>query len=211
MFTDGETPLTDFDGLRKRHVRTRSQLAVAEAENIRRAVIRYLVAIPSRRAAPFDFGWMLRLHGEMFGDVWSWAGRIRDRPLCLCSDPPHIGEHLAQLCDDIRGRELFMPSVLEQAVIIHHRAVQIHPFRNGNGRWSRMLSNIWLRIHDCPIVEWPADIGGESPIRSEYLACLRAADDRDMKPLLELHGRHQPPRKPDRRDHAPGGNRRGPL
>jgi hypothetical protein len=74
-----------------------------------------------------------------------------------------------------------------------------------------MLSNIWLRIHDCPIVEWPADIGGESPIRSEYLACLRAADDRDMKPLLELHGRHQPPRTPDRRDHAPGGNRRGPL
>jgi Fic family protein len=101
---------------------------------------------------------------------------------------------LAQLCDDIRGREPYIPSVLEQAVLIHHRAVQIHPFRNGNGRWSRMLSNIWLRIHDCPIVEWPADIGGESPIRSEYLACLRAADDRDMKPLLELHARHQPPR-----------------
>jgi Fic family protein len=87
-----------------------------------------------------------------------------------------------------------MQSILEQAVLIHHRAVQIHPFRNGNGRWSRMLSNIWLRIHGSPIVEWPADIGGESPIRSEYLACLRAADDRNLKPLLELHARHQPPR-----------------
>jgi len=193
MSTDGETPLTDFDGLRKRHIRTRSQLAVAEAENIRRAVIRYLIAVPSRKVATFDFGWMLRLHGEMFGDVWAWAGQIRDRPLSLGSDPASIGEHLAQLCDDIRGREPYLPSVLEQAVLIHHRAVQIHPFRNGNGRWSRMLSNIWLRIHDCPIVEWPADLGGESPIRPEYIACLRAADTLDMKPLLDLHARHQPP------------------
>jgi hypothetical protein len=182
MAADGETPLTDFDGLRNRRIRTRSQLAVAEAENIRRAVIRYLVAVPSRKSATFNF--------------WSWAGQIRTRPLSLGSDPAHIGEHLAQLCDDIRGREPYMPSMLEQAVLIHHRAVQIHPFRNGNGRWSRMLSNIWLRIHQCPIVEWPAGIGLESPIRSEYLACLRAADAHDMAPLLELHARHQPPPRP---------------
>jgi len=196
MAVDGETPLTDFDGLRNRRIRTRSQLAVAEAENIRRAVIRYLVAVPSRRTATFDFGWILTLHTEMFGDVWSWAGQIRTVPLSLGSDVAHIGEHLAQLCDDIRGREPFMPNMLEQAVLIHHRAVQIHPFRNGNGRWSRMLSNIWLRIHGCPIVEWPAGIGLESPIRSEYLACLRAADAHDMAPLLELHARHQPPPRP---------------
>jgi Fic-DOC domain mobile mystery protein B len=196
MAADGETPLTDFDGLRNRRIRTRSQLAVAEAENIRRAVIRYLVAVPSRKSATFNFGWMLGLHTEMFGDVWSWAGQIRTRPLSLGSDPAHIGEHLAQLCDDIRGREPYMPSMLEQAVLIHHRAVQIHPFRNGNGRWSRMLSNLWLRIHQCPIVEWPAGIGLESPIRSEYLACLRAADAHDMAPLLELHARHQPPPRP---------------
>lgn len=196
MSADGETPLTDFDGLRRRHIRTRAQLAVAEAENIRRAVLRYLLATPSRKVATFDFGWMLRLHREMFGDVWSWAGQIRDKPLSLGSDPAHIGEHLAQLCDDIRGREQYMPNVLERAVLIHHRAVQIHPFRNGNGRWSRMLSNIWLRVHDCPIVEWPATVVAESPIRSEYLACLRAADAGDMKPLVALHARHQPGRTP---------------
>jgi hypothetical protein len=45
-------------------------------------------------------------------------------------------------------------------------------------------------------VEWPAGIGLESPIRSEYLACLRAADAHDMAPLLELHARHQPPPRP---------------
>jgi fido (protein-threonine AMPylation protein) len=196
MPSSGETPLTDFDGLRNRAIRTREQLAVAEAESIRRAVIRYLVAKPSRKIATFEFSWLLRLHAEMFGDVWSWAGQIRDRPLTLGSEPGHIGEHLAQLCDDIRGREPYVPDRLEQAVLIHHRAVQIHPFRNGNGRWSRMLSNIWLRIHDCAIVEWPSVIGSESPVRSEYLAALRAADAHDMKPLLALHRRHQPLNRP---------------
>lgn len=192
MPTDGETPLTDFDGLKRRDIRTRDQLAIAEAENIRRPVIRYLLGVPSRKVASFEFGWMLQLHREMFGDVWSWAGQIRDRPLTLGSDPGHIGEHLAQLCDDIRGREPYMRDVLEQAVLIHHRAVQIHPFRNGNGRWSRMLSNIWLRIHGRPLVEWPSDIVAESPVRSEYLTCLHAADAHDIRPLLDLHARHQP-------------------
>jgi len=192
MNADGETPLADFDGLRQRSIRTRTQLAVAEAENVRRVVIRYLVAAPSRKVASFDFGWLLRLHAEMFGDVWSWAGRIRDINLSLGSDPAHIGEHLAQLCDDIGGRERFLPDVLEQAVLIHHRAVQIHPFRYGNGRWARMLSNIWLRVHHKPIVEWPSTIVAESPIRGEYIACLRAADAHNIKPLLALHARHQP-------------------
>jgi len=193
MPDDGATPLADFDGLRSRQIRTRGQLAVAEAENVRKAVMRYLIAVPTRRAAPFDFAWLLQLHAEMFGDVWAWAGQIRDRPLSLGSEPAHIGEHLAQLCDDIHGREAVMPSLLEQAVLLHHRAVQIHPFRNGNGRWSRMLSNIWLRIHDCPLVEWPAEVGRESPVRGDYLTCLRAADAHDMRPLLELHARFQPP------------------
>jgi Fic-DOC domain mobile mystery protein B len=196
MTADGETPLADFDGLRKRHVCTRAQLAIVEAENVRHAVIRYLVAQPSRRIAPFDFGWMLRLHAEMFGEVWSWAGRIRSIHLSIGSDPGHIAEHLAQLCDDIHGREPYLPDLLEQAVLIHHRAVQIHPFRNGNGRWARMLSNIWLRVHQQPLVEWPATIGGESPIRAEYLAALRSADSHDLKALLALHLRHQPRDEP---------------
>ena len=44
-----------------------------------------------------------------------------------------------------------MIDLSEQAVLLHHRAVQIHPFENGNGRWSRLLANIWLKKHAHPI------------------------------------------------------------
>ena len=56
------------------------------------------------------------------------------------------------------------------AVHLHHRAVQIHPFLNGNGRWARLLANILLKLHKAPLTEWPEEaIGATSVIREEYL------------------------------------------
>jgi Fic family protein len=46
-------------------------------------------------------------------------------------------------------------SLLDQAVMLHHKAVPIHPFENGNGRWSRMLASIWLHLHGSAITQWP--------------------------------------------------------
>jgi len=78
---------------------------------------------------------------------------------------------------------------------LHHLAVQIHPFLNGNGRWSRMLANIRQRSAPVsrrfsPITEWPEQvIGRESPVRGEYLQAIRAADKGDYELLFELHRR----------------------
>ena len=78
----------------------------------------------------------------------------------------------------------------KQATRLHHRAVSIHPFVNGNGRWSRMLANIWLKRHGQAIIEWPEEtIGSNSVIRDEYLGAIRAADAGDERPLRELHQR----------------------
>jgi len=76
------------------------------------------------------------------------------------------------------------------AAMLHHRAVHIHPFPNGNGRWSRMRANIWLKRNRRPITEWPEQvIGRESPVRGEYFQGIRAADGGDYEALLELHPR----------------------
>ena len=57
-------------------------------------------------------------------------------------------------------------SLIEQAVVLHHLAVQIHPFPNGNGRWARMVANIWLKLHGGEATEWPETvIGTASTIR----------------------------------------------
>ena len=186
----GETPI-DPSGLKNPGtIRTRRELAAAEAFNIGKAVLKYLAARPSRRSAPFDYEWILELHREMFGDVWTWAGVVRTRELNLGVRPHQIVDQLAALVGDLGSWSGFGHPLDVQAVWLHHKAVSVHPFENGNGRWARLLANIWLKRHGEPIVAWPDDvIGRVSTVRDEYLAALRAADGGSYDALTALHRR----------------------
>ena len=202
---DGQTPIDDLSGLRLRGIRTQRELNAAEASNIRRAVVRYLAARPSRRRAPFDVAWMLALHRQMFGQVWGWAGELRRRELNLGSAPHRIDVELHDLAADLAVWQSTVPVPLaEQAVLLHHRAGRIHPFMNGNGRWARLLANIWLARGGGNPVEWPeSTVGAVSPVRVEYLRAVRAADAGDPGPLMELHARFTPDSAARSRSSAP--------
>ncbi len=188
-FLPGETPI-DVSGLKRKRINTRTELNRAEAENIRKAVVKYLAAKPSRRSAPFTLSWVKRLHKQMFGDVWKWAGEFRQENLNLGCDWHQVQIQLQALLDDLAFWEARGDALLEQAVRLHHRAVRVHPFPNGNGRWARMLANIWLKRHGHPITEWPEEtIGSRSVIRDEYLTAIRALDEGNEEPLRALHQR----------------------
>lgn len=184
----GQTPLDDISGLRIKSIRTQADLNAAEAENIRKAALKYLASRPSKRSAKFDVPWTKRLHTEMFGDVWSWAGDFRSCLLNMGSEPHQIAVDMHTLLDDLHAWPDYGMPLIEQATRLHHRAVQIHPFLNGNGRWSRLLANIWLKLHGHELVKWPeTTIGTNSTIRDDYLAGVRAADEGDYRPLIALH------------------------
>jgi Fic-DOC domain mobile mystery protein B len=186
----GETPI-DISGLKIAGITTRDQLSAAEAENLRKAIVKYLGGSLTRRTAKFDLTWMLRLHGEMFGDVWNWAGKTRTVDLNLGAPWHQVPSQLYTLCEDLAFWRTHWPDVVEQAVHLHHRAVQIHPFLNGNGRWARLLANILLKLNKLPVTQWPEEaIGATSVIRDDYLAAIRAADSGKFRPLTELHRRY---------------------
>jgi Fic-DOC domain mobile mystery protein B len=189
----GETPIDDFSQLLVKGINTRAQLSVVEAENVRKAVVKYLAKRPTRRTAKFDVGWMLKLHREMFGDVWGWAGKLRTVNLNIGVEWPQIEPTLLNLTNDLESWTGFGVEYLTQAVWLHHRAVQIHPFKNGNGRWSRLLANVWLKLNREPLTEWPEHtMGATSVVRDEYINAVKAADEGDNEPLLELHRRYTP-------------------
>ena len=188
--TPGETPLEDLSGLRVQGVTTKAALDALEAENVRRATLKYLASKPTRLQARFDVEWMLALHAEMFGRVWKWAGTVRTAETNIGARPRDIQVELHELQRDLMAWEESGMALEEQAVWLHHRAVQIHPFPNGNGRWARMLANIWLAVHDAEPIEWPdATIGTASAVRDEYLAAVRAADRGEYAGLEALHSR----------------------
>jgi Fic-DOC domain mobile mystery protein B len=187
----GKTPIADISGLRIKGITTRSELDVAEAENIRKAMVKYFGKRLTRRTARFDLAWTKRLHKEMFGAVWNWAGEFRTYDLNLGIPWRRIENGLQVLLENLASWDQYGVSLLEQAVKLHYESVSIHPFRDGNGRWSRMLANIWLRVNRHPITEWPVEIsGGVSKIRGAYLAAIKRADQGDYAPLLEMHRRY---------------------
>lgn len=184
----GETPYEDLDGFLVSDLYpepTRQQVDALEEENIRKATLHYIASIPNRKMAPFDYYWFLQLHADMYGDVWDWAGKLRTQNTQIGYDKHLIGEALRTLAADIHEwPKHFEP--IEIAARLHHQAVKIHPFKNGNGRWSRLLSNIWQRQNGYALTMWPS-IVGESPVRQAYLEAVKAADNLNYEPLITLH------------------------
>jgi Fic-DOC domain mobile mystery protein B len=184
----GETPIDDLSGLKIKGIRTRAELNVFEATNIEKVAAKYLTIRPTRRSAKFTFEWCLKLHKQMFGDVWDWAGVPRVREFNIGVPSCAIPENLAMLLEDLESWPGYRIEFVEQAARLHHRAVQIHPFVNGNGRWARMLANIWLKHHRQPLTLWPEKtIGASSEVRERYIAAIIKANDGDYDDIIAMH------------------------
>jgi Fic-DOC domain mobile mystery protein B len=190
----GSTPYNDdISGLKLEikigQVLTRNDIYLAEAENIRQVIMKYLTDIPTKDEAPFNLSWMLELHKEMFYDVWEWAGTKRNTELSLGIDKNQILIQLRNLCDDISYWEKNQTYALDEiGARIHYNAVRIHPFLNGNGRWSRMLCNIYLMQNSLNPIKWQEnELSKDNPMRKHYIDCIKKADDGDFDDFLALH------------------------
>jgi len=188
---DDATPLDDISGLKLPNDKLYSlkEIYMHEANNIALATLKYLSAPPSKKIAPFSYEWLLQLHYDMFGNVWDWAGKFRKVELSIGIKAYLVPTTLNELANDIAYWDKHKTfDIYETATRIHHRAVQIHPFQNGNGRWSRMLANIYLRQNGSMPVKWQEDLlSSENPKRDEYIKSLKMADDGDYKILIEMH------------------------
>jgi len=75
--------------------------------------------------------------------------------------------------------------IREIAVRLHHRLVSIHPFPNGNGRFSRLFADLYLLQHNEPRFSWGSNnLTQDSSFRDRYLQSLRMADCSDYKELI---------------------------
>ena len=184
------TPLDDISGLKldTSKVYTIDEIYFYEAKNITKATLKYLSFIPDKKIAPFSFEWLLQLHYEMFSDVWDWAGKLRKVELSIGVKAYLVSTELKKLVDDLEFWEQNKSfSVVEIASRIHHRAVQIHPFLNGNGRWSRMLANIYLKQNGLQPTKWNENLLSQENIhRDDYIQALKKADFGDYNELIKL-------------------------
>lgn len=189
LFEDkpGETPLEDLSGLLLKHVRTREALNRAEFSNNNKVLSKYFLKELSSAKAPFHYAWLLELHKEMFGEVWDWAGKVRSSGVNIGIEPVKIPSELHRALYDLNGWEKEGMPAAEIAGRLHHRLVWIHPFTGGNGRWARMVLDIYLMKTKGARMNWPDHESQMKAFREKYIAALKAADLSDFKPIVDLH------------------------
>ena len=186
---EGATPLDPDEAraLIPSHVATQAELNEWEHDNI---VDGERWAFGRRRRNFLTPEYLQRLHREMFGATWRWAGQWRTTEKNIGIAPERIPVAVRELLQDVAAQvDAHSYPIREIAARLHHRLVQIHPFANGNGRLARTYADLLLFANDEPRFTWgDSDLQALGVARERYIEALRAADARDYGPLFRFLG-----------------------
>jgi Fic-DOC domain mobile mystery protein B len=182
---DHATPLkpAERNDIIPTYITVRGELNELEQKNIATA---YRWAFSRRHVVTRD-RFLKNLHRRMFDRVWRWAGKYRTTERNLGVKPFEIEPALRQALDDTRywiEHKSFPPD--EIAVRFHHRLVSVHPFPNGNGRWSRLAADVLITQLGGARFTWGGANLQAGDARKCYIEALHAADKHDLEPLIRF-------------------------
>lgn len=126
-----------------------------------------------------DHVFLQELHERVMRGTSLDAGRYRTQNVAIVGalhTPPQPAKIVSML--DQLFRELAAPvHPIIRATYAHHRLVYIHPFSDGNGRVTRLATNLMLMHAKYPRIVLPVEV------RRRYYASLKAADGGNCRPL----------------------------
>lgn len=156
---DGATLLDpdEMAGLKFKHITIRAQVDELEQANIVKGMM-WLKKNKRQDYPTVDF--TLALHKALFGQVWQWAGTLRTTEKNIGIDPVQISVSLRNLLDDVSAWIEYKSYPEREAILrFHHKLVYIHPFPNGNGRFSRIFADLVARqCFQTPTIKWEEEI-----------------------------------------------------
>lgn len=133
-----------------------------------------------------------RMHRLWLREVYSWAGQYRQVNMskgefmfAVAAQVPRLMQELEQgplreytPCRSENGHEQ-----ATALAVVHAELILIHPFREGNGRCSRLLAILMGLQAGLPAL----DFGGIRGVKKrEYIAAVHAALSRDYAPMTRV-------------------------
>jgi Fic-DOC domain mobile mystery protein B len=186
-YAQGATPLSadEIYNLLPKHLTTQKELNEWEQFNIVKGMN---WAFARKRKDIFSIEFAKKLHTKMFDKTWSWAGNFRKRQTNIGIEAIYIPQELKIIFDDVKfWLENDIYNLREIAIRLHHRLVLIHPFPNGNGRFSRLFADLMLHHKNKPAFSWgQCRLEEDSILRKKYISALQEADKGEYKKLIEF-------------------------
>jgi cell filamentation protein len=129
------------------------------------------------------------LHRQWLGKVYPWAGEYRQVNIskggftfAMAAQVPHLMAGLEKTVLAVYTPCHFVESekVIEALAVTHCELVLIHPFREGNGRLSRLLATLMALQAGLPLLDF-SGIRGKK--REAYFAAVQAGMSRNYAPM----------------------------
>jgi len=131
-------------------------------------------------------------HKQWLGELYPWAGDYRQVNIskgsfvfAMAAQVPRLMRELER---DVLAR--YTPcafgnpnEVLEVLATTHCELVLIHPFREGNGRVSRLLSTLMALQAGLPLLDFSGIKGKQ---RAAYFAAVQAGMGRNYTPMVDI-------------------------
>ncbi|VVB87533.1 Fic/DOC family protein [uncultured archaeon] len=127
----------------------------------------------AKRKETIDHVVIQKIHEVVTSGILEDAGKYRTGNVRITGSPktPPDWSKVPKLMDElIKKIAQYNRHPVEVAALLHHWFVEIHPFIDGNGRVSRLLTNLYLIANGYP----PIVLKKED--RGKYYRVLRAAD-----------------------------------
>jgi len=131
-------------------------LDAVQLENAERKItsLRTMEAIQKGIRGKFDFNHLKRIHKFLFGDIYSWAGKVRLVNISKGNQFCKV-EFIEQQMDEIFEKlksENYLKDIKEEKELVSRLAYYfgeinaIHPFREGNGRSQRVFMQLLCSV-----------------------------------------------------------------
>jgi cell filamentation protein len=132
------------------------------------------------------------MHRRWLGGVYAWAGQYRSVNIEKDGFPFAAAYRVEGLMADLeRGalarctpcRQGDVTAVAAAIAEVHVELVLIHPFREGNGRVTRLLATLMALQAGLPLLDFSSLT---ESARQGYFAAVQAGLDRNYRPMTDL-------------------------
>ena len=171
-------------------ITTRKELEAIETEQLWIAEEKLLEQVEQDQS--FTIKDLCAMHRIWLGGVYSWAGKYRNVNLSKGGFTFAMAHTIPTLMADFERKQLmrYTPCHFKDRAEIalalaevHVELMLIHPFRDGNGRFGRLIATLMALQAGLPLLDF-SDWAERK--KEEYFSAIRIGLDRNYDPMTQL-------------------------